>query len=126
MQDNDKFRESIACAPLFESVVVQAGPGSGKTTLLMERLKYIIKERQKTYLGIGCITYTNAAKNEIITRLEKEGVQLPPNLFIGTIHSFLLEFVIKPYSHFLVEKIFLLNWLHLDLLENINEKYRKC
>lgn len=99
MQDNDKFRESIACAPLSESIVVQAGPGSGKTTLLMERLKYIIKERQKNYLGIGCITYTNAAKNEIITRLEKEGVQLPSNLFIGTIHSFLLEFVIKPYSH---------------------------
>lgn len=100
MQDNDEFRESIARAPLSDSIVVQAGPGSGKTTLLIERLKYIIENRQKNYLGIGCITYTNAAKNEIISRLEKEGVQLPSNLFIGTIHSFLLDFVIKPYSHF--------------------------
>ncbi|GLI82974.1 hypothetical protein ANABIO32_06620 [Rossellomorea marisflavi] len=100
MKDNDKFRESIACAPLSGSIVVQAGPGSGKTTLLIERLKYVIEKRQKNYLGIGCITYTNAAKNEIISRLEKEGVQLPSNLFIGTIHSFLLDFVIKPYSHF--------------------------
>lgn len=100
MRDNDKFRESIACAPLSESIVVQAGPGSGKTSLLIERLKYIIEKRQKHYLGIGCITYTNAAKDEIISRLEKEGVQLPSNLFIGTIHSFLLDFVIKPYSHF--------------------------
>lgn len=100
MQDNEEFRESIACASLSDSIVVQAGPGSGKTTLLIERLKYIIENRQKNYLGIGCITYTNAAKNEIISRLEKEGVQLPANLFIGTIHSFLLDFVIKPYSHF--------------------------
>lgn len=100
MKDSDKFRESIAHAPLSESIVVQAGPGSGKTTLLIERLKYVIDERQKNYLGIGCITYTNAAKNQIISRLAKEGVQLPSNLFIGTIHSFLLDFVIKPYSHF--------------------------
>ncbi|SEN98328.1 Superfamily I DNA or RNA helicase [Amphibacillus marinus] len=100
MKDDGKFRESIVFSPLSEPIVVQAGPGSGKTTLLIERLKYIIEKRQKNYLGTGCITYTNAAKDEIISRLEKEGVQLPSNLFIGTIHSFLLDFVIKPYSHF--------------------------
>lgn len=98
--DNDNFRSSIANAPLTQSIVVQAGPGSGKTALLIKRLKYIIKNRPTSFSGIACITYTNVAKDEIISRLQKEGVQLPTELFIGTIHSFLLEHIIKPYSHF--------------------------
>lgn len=100
MVDNDDFRRSIACAPHTDSITVQAGPGSGKTTLLIERLKYIIENRINALSGIACITYTNAAKEEIMMRLQNEGVQLPNELFIGTIHSFLLEHVIKPYSHF--------------------------
>ncbi len=100
LTDNDNFRKSIVIAPLTQSVVVQAGPGSGKTTLLIQRLKHIIEKRPMSFSGIACITYTNAAKDEIIGRLQKEGVQLPAGLFIGTIHSFLLDFVIKPYSHF--------------------------
>lgn len=100
LTDNDDFRKSIANAPLTQSIVVQAGPGSGKTSLLIQRLKYIIENRHMSFSGIACITYTNAAKDEIIGRLQKEGVQLPTELFIGTIHSFLLEYVIKPYSHF--------------------------
>jgi len=55
MQDNDEFRESIAHTPLSESIIVQAGPGSGKTTLLIERLKYIIENKQKNYLGIDVL-----------------------------------------------------------------------
>ncbi|MFP7416035.1 UvrD-helicase domain-containing protein [Priestia filamentosa] len=99
--DNDEFRERIAKAPLTENIIVQAGPGSGKTSLLINRLKYIIENRTKSFAGIACITYTNAAKEEIIMRLQNEGVKLPIELFIGTIHSFLLENVVNPYSHFL-------------------------
>jgi DNA helicase-2/ATP-dependent DNA helicase PcrA len=100
MIDNDEFRKSIACAPITDSIIVQAGPGSGKTKILIERLKYIVEQRPKSFSGIACITYTNAAKDEIIMRLQNEGFQLPAELFIGTIHSFLLDYVIKPYSHF--------------------------
>ncbi|MEC1698137.1 ATP-dependent helicase [Schinkia azotoformans] len=100
MVDNDEFRKNIASSPLSESIMVQAGPGSGKTTLLIERLKYIIKNRNNSLSGIACITYTNAAKDEILMRLQNEGVHLPNELFIGTIHSFLLENIIKPYSYF--------------------------
>lgn len=104
MIDNEVFRNSITCAPLTNSVVVQAGPGSGKTKILIERLKYIIQNRPQSLSGIACITYTNVAKDEIITRLQNEGFQLPKDLFIGTIHSFLLDYIIKPYSHFASEK----------------------
>lgn len=100
MIDNDDFRKSIARAPVADSIVVQAGPGSGKTRILIERLKYIIENRPQSFSGIACITYTNAAKDEIIMRLQNEGFQLPKDLFIGTIHSFLLDHIIKPYSHF--------------------------
>ena len=43
---------------------------------------------------VACITYTNAAAEEIATRLEKGG---QPG-FLGTIHSFLLEHVVYPYG----------------------------
>ncbi|RAS99398.1 DNA helicase UvrD [Bacillus cereus] len=99
MNDNEDFRKSIACALPVDSIVVQAGPGSGKTTLLIERLKYIIENRINSISGIACITYTNAAKDEIILRLQNEGVKLPTELFIGTIHAFLLDYLIKPYSY---------------------------
>jgi len=100
MVDSDDFRKNIACSSLSNSIVVQAGPGSGKTTLLINRLKYIIENRFNSLSGIACITYTNVGKDEIITRLRNDGVQLPAELFVGTIHSFLLDYIIKPYSHF--------------------------
>lgn len=100
MIDNKEFRRSITHTPMNSSIVIQAGPGSGKTKMLIERLKYIIENRPESFSGIACITYTNAAKDEIMMRLQNEGVQLPGDLFVGTIHSFLLEYVIKPYSHF--------------------------
>ncbi|WP_307894572.1 ATP-dependent helicase [Bacillus swezeyi] len=97
--DNDTYRKKIAQSALDTSIIVQAGPGSGKTTLLVERLKYIIENRRHSHSGIACITYTNVAKDEIITRLQKENYIQPKELFIGTIHSFLHENLIKPYSH---------------------------
>ncbi len=99
--DNEKYRREIIEQPIENSIVIHAGPGSGKTTLLIQRLKYIIENRKKSYSGIACITYTNAAKDEIISRLQKEQIVPPKEFFIGTIHSFLYENVIKPYSHML-------------------------
>ncbi|MED2037820.1 ATP-dependent helicase [Bacillus wiedmannii] len=97
--DNETYRQKIINSPVTDSIIVQAGPGSGKTTLLIEHLKYFIQNRFSVLSGIACITYTNSAKDEILNRLEKNGVSLPPELFVGTIHSFLLEYVIKPYSY---------------------------
>ncbi|EEM80212.1 UvrD-helicase domain-containing protein [Bacillus thuringiensis] len=97
--DNEAYRQKIINSPVTDSIIVQAGPGSGKTTLLIERLKYFIQNRSSVLSGIACITYTNSAKDEILNRLEKKGISLPPELFVGTIHSFLLEYVIKPYSY---------------------------
>ena len=44
------------------------------------------------------ITYTNAATENIKTRIEKQ-ISIPQNVFIGTTHSFLIKFIIEPYAH---------------------------
>ncbi|MEK3901005.1 ATP-dependent helicase [Paenibacillus sp. FSL R7-0179] len=104
MKDCKELREEIATLPVNQSVIVAAGPGSGKTKLLIKRLIYLCENSCKSNSNIACITYTNAAKNEILDRLKNEiGFSLPQGTFIGTIHSFLNEYLIAPYSYLLSE-----------------------
>jgi DNA helicase-2/ATP-dependent DNA helicase PcrA len=78
---------------------LQAVPGSGKTTILLAKL--LIFERYmpfKNGSGVLVISHTNAAIDEIKSRI---GAYCPklfsyPN-FIGTIQSFVNEFLAKPY-----------------------------
>lgn len=101
MKDSQELRKEIATLPLTESIIVAAGPGSGKTKLLIDRLVYLCKNTIRPNSNIACITYTNAAKEEILDRLQKEEFSLPQGTFIGTIHSFLNEYLIAPYSYLL-------------------------
>lgn len=76
--------------------LIIAAAGSGKTTELINQIIQKTKKIPKDkYLVV--ITYTNAATNEIIERLQKK-ISLSPNIFVGTIHSFLIKFLIKPYG----------------------------
>ncbi|MGF1786986.1 UvrD-helicase domain-containing protein, partial [Photobacterium swingsii] len=65
-----------------------AGAGAGKTYALVESLKYYLNKKQneleKTGRKLACITYTNAAKGEVIERLYEND-----NITVSTIHSFL-------------------------------------
>ena len=76
--------------------IVIAGPGAGKThgmvDEIIQALKYLELHR---YMVV--VTYTNSATKNIKERLGKR-IALPPNLFIGTIHSFLNRFIVIPYS----------------------------
>lgn len=80
----------------LNNTLIIAAAGSGKTT---ELIKYIIEKSKELpndkYLAV--ITYTNSATNEILERLQKN-VSVQPNIFVGTIHSFLIKFLIKPYG----------------------------
>ncbi len=86
--------EAIAALPAQESCAVYAGPGTGKTRLLVKRLNFLLQNPPRPGGEVACITYTNAAADEIASRLES-GVR--PG-FLGTIHSFLLEHVVYPYG----------------------------
>lgn len=77
---------------------VYAGPGAGKTHFLIENIKDIIENSKKLKQDVNrkvlCITYTNVAVDEIKSRLGQYG----KNVVVKTIHSFLYEYVIKPYQ----------------------------
>lgn len=79
---------------------VQACPGSGKTTLVAAKLILLAKKWDAGARGICVLSHTNVAKNEIISRLEKDenGRKLLkyPH-FIGTIQEFVNRFLALPY-----------------------------
>ncbi len=74
-----------------------AGPGAGKTTRMVDIIEKCIPDLEPNRY-IAVITYTNEATKEIQSRL-KDRIKLPNNLFIGTIHSFLIKFIFEPYAH---------------------------
>lgn len=79
---------------------VQACPGSGKTTLVAAKLILLAKKWDDGARGICILSHTNVAKNEIISRLEKDAngrklLKYPH--FIGTIQEFVNRFLALPY-----------------------------
>ncbi|WP_145490166.1 UvrD-helicase domain-containing protein [Yersinia rohdei] len=75
--------------------VTYAGAGGGKTTNMIKRVKERLdKVRPNRFVAI--ITYTNEAAYDIRVKMGREMI-IPSNFFIGTIHAFLIRFVIRPY-----------------------------
>lgn len=74
-----------------------AGPGAGKTHNMVSMISdHILGLTPNRFLAV--ITYTNEATKVIKSRLEQH-LKIPQNVFIGTIHSFLIQFIISPYAH---------------------------
>ncbi|MBN1902387.1 ATP-dependent helicase [Candidatus Sumerlaeota bacterium] len=73
-------------------------PGSGKTHTIVARMLRCIDEVKDTTRRIGCITYTNAAVNEIQYRLLRYlgRDEFEDKFDIGTIHSFCLNNIFRP------------------------------
>lgn len=83
-----------------ESVLLIACPGSGKTRTLTYKIAYELSKLKSDKEHIIAITYTNSAADEIKERVEILGVN-SEQLWIGTIHSFCLEWILRPYSLYL-------------------------
>lgn len=76
-----------------------ACPGSGKTRSAAERTAKLIREPGSR---VAVCSYTNVGAERIGSVLESElGITLPHKHFIGTIHKFLLRFVVNPFAHLL-------------------------
>ena len=84
---------------IFEdgSVFLTACPGSGKTRTLTYKIAYELSKLNSEKNYIIAITYTNRAADEIHERIEGLGID-STQLWIGTIHSFCLEWILKPYA----------------------------
>lgn len=84
----------------LDTVDFEACPGSGKTTLLVAKLAVLAKRWPYSNQGICVLSHTNAARNEIDQKLSisASGLSLMryPH-FIGTIHSFVNEFLALPW-----------------------------
>jgi hypothetical protein len=82
-----------------------AGAGAGKTYGLAETLIEHIKactSHKKTY----ALTYTNTATAKIEQEIIKQHGLIPTNLCIQTVHSFLLNEIIYPFSSFILGDVY--------------------
>lgn len=77
-----------------------SGAGAGKTYGLSEKLiEHSNKFPDKT---IYAITYTNSAKRKITNTINEKLGFIPQNITVETVHSFLLNEIIFPYSKFIL------------------------
>lgn len=86
------------------NLLLTACPGSGKTRVILAKLLTLADQFIGTSRFIGCITYTNAAVDEIEARLRIYGNNaIADRCEISTIHAFCLQFVLRPYSWLIPE-----------------------
>lgn len=83
-----------------DNVLLIACPGSGKTRTLSYKIAYELSRLPSERHFIVAITYTNIAADEIKERVELLGADTS-RLWIGTIHAFCLEWILRPYSLYL-------------------------
>lgn len=105
--------------------VTYAGAGAGKTTHMIEEIEKSIKTLEN-HRFLVTITYTNSATESIRNKLSKK-INIPENVFIGTIHSFMIRFFVEPFitnseRNIYVEK---LNESGLKWIEEWGEKKGK-
>jgi len=80
-------------------VFVTACPGSGKTRLLTEKIANVLSSGIPLQCRIAAVTFTNRAADEIRERIQS-GETPTKHLWTGTIHSFALEWILRPYGSY--------------------------
>ena len=85
--------------------LVLAGPGTGKTYTMIQRIKNMI-EKGINPEKILCLTFSDAATNEVKTRLEKELGRSDVGVNVYTYHGFCNEIILE-------------NAIDFDLSDNI-------
>ncbi|MBQ7231875.1 MAG: ATP-dependent helicase [Bacillales bacterium] len=83
---------------LEKHLKVYAGPGAGKTHFLVKNIKNIVMTNplitQSRARKVLCVTYTNAAVDEIKRRLDK----FTDHIEVHTIHGFIIEHIIQLFQ----------------------------
>ncbi|WP_411822429.1 UvrD-helicase domain-containing protein [Leptospira sp. 'Mane'] len=96
-----EVKEILAAVDKNRNFLLSGGAGSGKTYSLVQVIRQVIAENPTS--KVACMTYTNAAVNEIRDRVNHE------NLSVSTIHDFLWSNI----KHFQKElKIILISLLN--------------
>ena len=79
--------EALQCIKNGENFILEGGAGSGKTYSLISLINALTEELPD--IKIVCITYTNNAVAEILSRIENE------NIWVSTIHEFIWDLIRK-------------------------------
>lgn len=79
--------EALQCIKNGENFILEGGAGSGKTYSLISLINALTEKLPN--IKIVCITYTNNAVAEILSRIENE------NLWVSTIHEFIWALIRK-------------------------------
>ena len=95
--------EMFECIRARQNFRLEAGAGAGKTYSLVKALRLLINEQgdalQRQSQQVACITYTNVATDEIISRTDGH-----PAVHASTIHSFCWD-LIKSFQPLLKAKV---------------------
>lgn len=78
-------------------VLLVACPGSGKTRTLIAKIATELAKVESHREFVVALTYTHVAAEEIRDRIESMGVDTS-QLWVGTIHSFCLTWILRPYA----------------------------
>lgn len=97
--EDDLNAEQVEAINEPGNVFLAACPGSGKTRTLIYRIAKQLSELKSKKHRVVAITYTRRAADEIHERIEGLGIDTS-QLWIGTIHSFCLEWILRPYAGF--------------------------
>lgn len=81
------------------SVFLLSRPGSGKTRTAAIRVARLATERPPR--RVAATSYTNVAIRQITSTIRERGVTLDSRHFTGTLHQFLLDYVLYPFGHLL-------------------------
>jgi DNA helicase-2/ATP-dependent DNA helicase PcrA len=96
---NEQQREAVVETG---NVLLTACPGSGKTRALTYKIAYELERLISSKKIIIAVTFTNRAADEIKKRIRSLNAD-DTNLWAGTIHSFCLEWILRPYMCYLDE-----------------------
>lgn len=80
--------------------LIIAGAGSGKTRVLINKMAYLIKEKDYKEWSILALTFTNKAARELKERIEK--VVEPRKIhcqWVGTFHGVFLQILHREHAH---------------------------
>lgn len=82
--------EALKCIKAGENFILEGGAGSGKTYSLISLINALTEESPE--IKIICITFTNNAAVEILSRTENK------NIWVSTIHEFIWSLIRKYQS----------------------------
>lgn len=93
---NDQQKEAVQTTE--GPLLIIAGPGTGKTYTLVQRIVYLIKEKDLKPEETMVATFTEKAAKELVTRItnELDKLNIPLNLndmYVGTFHSICLRII---------------------------------